>query len=162
MKIKEAVSELNELDTIDALLLHGDILVSQAGNPQSNWFLKIGVKDKDWRDVGKDYDYVYGLGLTDFINALNVVQQLLDTPIEDRFPEKKYYLKATRYYVGPIPETHYVGKFECCGDYSKVIYTSEPTPFTETELQNVVKNDPALKGIVDDLKVPVEDDKNED
>lgn len=114
-------------------------------------------------DIGILYRYLDECGdgcrkLSNFYALLNLINEFVNTPLKERLPEKKYVLKTTRYYIGPIPETYYIIGFESCADYSKVKYGSKKE-FTQTELENIERNDPSLKPIIEATKELVDENK---
>ena len=86
------------------------------------------------------------------------IGEYLDTPLEERKPEKKYCLEAVRHYSGPIAEKGYVKNVICKSDYSGFEYSPVPFEFTEKELETMKKNDPVLAPAIEAMKEEVNDD----
>lgn len=157
MKVDDLVQKINirtdfkaikRRDYIEIRTDYGDDLIEINNNAESI------------DDSGILYRYLDECGdgcrkLSSFYALLNLISEFVNTPVKERFPEKKYILKVTRYYTGPIPETHYITGFESCADYSKVKYGSKKE-FTQTELENIERNDPSLKPFIEATKEIVE------
>lgn len=61
-----------------------------------NWFLKLNTKAINWDTVLKHWGGLTDVAPEDLARAMDVIQRLLDTPVNERFPEKKYRLVAKR------------------------------------------------------------------
>lgn len=101
MKIEEAVDELNELDTVRAVLSNGDIEISDVQAMEGDWFLEVSARGESLDEVATDYDAIVDLSARDFMRIFDVLKELLDTPIKERFPEKRFYVKIDRGFPWP-------------------------------------------------------------
>lgn len=117
------------------------------------WFIAFNPTNKDfvvqthWDMLNDSIDY------DDLNNLFTLIDYVRKTPVEKRgINDKIYYLRVIRYYTGPVPEAHYVVNFESSADYTKIIYGSDPVPFTAAQLNNIKHNDPALEEFIDSHK----------
>lgn len=98
MKIDEAVKTINSLKTVMARHKNGCIYIAVKHDVidwGTDWFLCIQDDSTHIDPMFTDYDYMKDpLTFDDLGRVISVVQQLFDTPVEDRFPEKKYRLVA--------------------------------------------------------------------
>ncbi len=164
MTTEELVKQLKEQEQVNVKLrkLSSGLQAISIFTKYDDLVLRIFSNAMNWLEVAYLNPNMLNLEFTSSTRErISIaIGKYLDTPLEDRKSEKKYYLEAVRYYSGPIAETGYIKKFECCSDYSKIIYSGEPTEFTETELKNIKRNDPALAPVVDALKKEITDDEN--
>lgn len=94
--------------------------------------------------------------------VLNLVQKLRDTPVSERFPEKKYRLRWINSSEDPtktfITPNTYLGREKnsldgfCWATQAKEIAEI----FTESELEHLKKENPKLAPAIDAMKEPVE------
>ena len=88
---------------------------------------------------------------------MDVIQRLLDTPVEERFPEKKYRLrwiddKLGKTFLGF--NNQWTEKF-----WSTYGVPTSNTIFTESELEQLKKDNPRLAPAIDAMKEEVKDDE---
>ena len=108
MKIKEALKIINATDTVSAKADGDDLLMYQRDKIYLDWFLRFPTKANNWSAIAGDWHGLLGVYTQDLARVMDVVQRLLDTPVEERFPEKKYVLSAMRCVEGPVPVKQYV------------------------------------------------------
>lgn len=159
MKIKEAVNIINSTNTAAATTNHDnlqiyDLLIDN----ELNWFITMPIKAISWKDVSLDNQALEGVSPADLARVMDVVQRLLDTPVKERFPEKKYCL---RWFDDEFGKT-FLG---FCKTGSKKYWSTfnmqtPKTIFTKSELEQLKKDNPRLAPAIDAMKEPVED-KNE-
>lgn len=94
MKIKEAVNIINSTKTARASLGKEEIYFYADGVDRSDYFLMMPQKVNNWDDVDEDFEALYSTTLKDLARVMDVIQRLLDTPVKDRFPEKKYTIQV--------------------------------------------------------------------
>ncbi len=94
--------------------------------------------------------------------TLNLVQKLRDTPVSERFPEKKYVLSAMRYVEGPIAIKQYVTAHQFSGDYVTFDFGSKKnaSEYTDEELYSMSQWFP--REAIEAMKEPAEDSEDED
>lgn len=88
-----------------------------------------------------------------------LIEEFLKTPIKERFPEKKYRLRAMRYVEGPIAIKQYVTSLQVSGDYVTFNFGSKKNAekWTDEELHNLSQQFP--QEAIDVMKEPVEENK---
>lgn len=162
MKIKEAVNTINNTtETTVAKVLADDLLIFRR-NDFINWFLSVPIKAMTWRSVEGGWIFLDDVYPADLARVMDVVQRLLDTPIKERFPEKKYRLRwidsndgRDDEFIGP--ET-YLGRSEDNGAlYWTTFQKFGAEIFTESELEQLKKDNPHLAPAIDAMKEPAED-----
>lgn len=157
MKIKEALNFINATTTVRAKV-DGDYLkVFSKGMISHNWFLILNTKAVNWDTVLKHWGGLTDVAPEDLARAMDVIQRLLDTPVKERFPEKKYRLVVKREtsfhpkYVSNI----ITGFDELVFDLS--IDEKEARIFSEEELNQIKGREPSLAPSIDAMKEPAED-----
>lgn len=95
---------------------------------------------------------IYGL-----FNLLEITKEYVDTPIKERFPEKKYRLRWIDSKVQEGPAT-YLGRTRS-GDsiYWSTFSVVGAEIFTESELEQLKKDNPRFAPAIDAMKEPAED-----
>lgn len=93
----------------------------------------------------------------DLTRVMDVVQQLLDTPIEERFLEKKYYL---RWIDDKDNHKNYLYLNSDC--MWNLVNEFDATPFTESELEKLKKDYPCFGPVIDIMKEPAENKNNDE
>ena len=94
MKIKEALNFINATTTVRAKV-DGDYLnVFSKDMISHNWFLILNTKAINWDTVLKHWGGLTDVAPEDLARVMDVVQRLLDTPVKERFPEKKYTIQV--------------------------------------------------------------------
>lgn len=93
MKIDEAVKFINGTNTAFAEVEDGDLIIFEHNRVSDDWFLRFPTKAKTWRSIIDDEDCLTDVEPQDLARVMDVIQRLLDTPVEERFPEKKYRLR---------------------------------------------------------------------
>lgn len=84
--------------------------------------------------------------------VLNLVQKLRDTPVDERFPAKKYYL---RWITDDDGTPNYLHNVDGTWDWSST--KAGTKVFTKEELQQLKINNPRFAPAIDAMKEPVED-----
>lgn len=160
MKIKEALNFINATTTVRAKV-DGDYLnVFSKDMISHNWFLKLNTKEVNWDTVLKHWGGLTDVAPEDLARAMDVIQRLLDTPAEERFPEKKYRLVVKREtslhpkYVSNI----ITGFDELIFDLSKD--EKEARIFVEKELNQIKEREPSLAPAIDAMKEEVKGDED--
>ena len=160
MKIDEAVKFINGTNTAFAEVEDGDLIIFEHNRVSDDWFLRFPTKAKTWRSIIDDEDCLTDVEPQDLARVMDVIQRLLDTPVEERFPEKKYLLVIKREnpfcpkYVSNI----ITGFDELVFDLSKD--EKEARIFSEKELNQIKKREPSLALAIDTMKEEVMTDEN--
>lgn len=157
MKIKEAVNIINSTKTARASLGKWEIYFYAEGVDRSDYFLMMPQKVNNWDDVDEDFEALYSTTLKDLARVMDVIQRLLDTPVKERFPEKKYRLVVKRenpfcpkYVSNIITELNGIG-------FDLSIDEKEARIFSEKELSQIKGREPSLAPAIDAMKEPAED-----
>ena len=155
MKIKEAIEIINATDTVSAKADGDDLLMYQRDKIYLDWFLRFPTKANNWSAIAGDWYGLLGVYTQDLARVMDVVQRLLDTPVEERFPEKKYRLrwiddKLGKTFLGF--NNQWTEKF-----WSTYGDPTSNTIFTESELEQLKKDNPHLAPAIDAMKEPAED-----
>ena len=153
MKIDEAVKFINGTNTAFAEVEDGDLIIFEHNRVSDDWFLRFPTKAKTWRSIIDDEDCLTDVEPQDLARVMDVIQRLLDTPVEERFPEKKYRLrwiddKLGKTFLGF--NNQWTEKF-----WSTYGVPTSNTIFTESELEQLKKDNPHLAPAIDAMKEPV-------
>lgn len=160
MKIKEAVNIINSTKTAVAGLWKEKIyFYANDGVDKFDWFLMMPPKANNWNDVEEDFEALYSITPKDLARVMDVIQRLLDTPVNERFPEKKYRL---RWFDDELGETFLGFSNGLVKNYWSTFHApTSNTIFTESELEQFKKDNPRLAPAIDAMKEEVKDDDND-
>ena len=158
MKIDEAVNVINSTMTVRAKVDDGVMYVHKKLNRDDEWFMRFSLYHLGWSAITADFDTCLDddVDVMDLARVMDVVQRLLDTPVKDRFPEKKYRLVVKR-------ETSFQPKYvsniitgfdELVFDLSKD--EKEARIFSEKELNQIKEREPSLAPAIDAMKESAE------
>lgn len=155
MKIKEAIKIINSTKTVRASLEKEKIYFYEYTVSKFDYFLVMPQKANNWDNVEEDFEALYSTTPKDLARVMDVIQRLLDTPVEERFPEKKYRLrwiddKLGKTFLGF--NNQWTEKF-----WSTYGDPTSNTIFTESELEQLKKDNPHLAPAIDAMKEPAED-----
>lgn len=155
MKIKEFIEKVNEHDGMQAKKIDKGIAIGTPNNigifsipEDATNFIEIDTwatsNSLYWKKEDRDY-----------LSAL--IEEFLHTPVEERFPEKKYLLVIKRenpfcpkYVSNIITELSGLG-------FDLSIDEKEARIFSEKELNQIKKREPSLAPAIDAMKEPAED-----
>lgn len=149
MKIKEFIEKVNEHDGMRAKKVYKRIAIGTPNNmgifsipEDATNFIEIDTwatsNSLYWKKEDREY-----------LSAL--IEEFLHTPVEERFPEKKYRLRWIndgdnhRNYLSCILNGEWDLVMEKCG----------ATIFAESELNQLKKDNPLLAPAIDAMKEPV-------
>lgn len=153
MKIKEALNFINATTTVRAKVDGEYLNVFSKDMISHNWFLKLNTKVVNWDTVFKHWGGLTDVAPEDLARVMDVIQRLLDTPINERFPEKKYRLRwindqgRCKNYLNLNSNGAWV--FMDDEIYAEI--------FTESELEQLKTDNPHLAPAIDAMKEPAED-----
>lgn len=153
MKIKEFIEKVNEHDGMRAKKVYKRIAIGTPNNmgifsipEDATNFIEIDTwatsNSLYWKKEDREY-----------LSAL--IEEFLHTPVEERFPEKKYRLRWIndgdnhRNYLSCILNGEWDLVTEKCG----------ATIFAESELNQLKKDNPLLAPAIDVIKEPVEEEE---
>lgn len=156
MKIDEFIEKVNRNDRMEAEEIDGVITIY---NDSDHEVIDIpnGATNLLEIDFIESYSrYKFGKPSREYLSAL--IEEFLHTPINERFPEKKYRLMAMRYVEGPIAIKQYVTSLQASGDYVTFDFGSKENAekWTDKELHNMSQWFP--QEAIDAMKEPVEDE----
>lgn len=161
MKIDEAVKMINTGTTTVKARHSGSHIFVYTTNDfiGYDWFLMVGDKVMTWENIAFDSDSLEGVIPQDLARVMDAVQRLLDTPVKDRFPEKKYRLVAN---PNSFEETGtYASKYVACIEDSMDSFSfvyGEPTIFSEKDLKQIEESHPNIAPAIEAMKEEVKDD----
>ena len=153
MKIKEAIKIINSTKTVRASLEKEKIYFYEYTVRKFDYFLVMPQKANNWDNVEEDFEALYSTTPKDLARVMDVIQRLLDTPVEERFPEKKYHLRWID------DQSHYKNYLNLNSNGAWVFVDDEIDAeiFTESELEHFKKDNPRFAPAIDAMKEPVED-----
>ena len=160
MKIKEAIKIINSTKTVRASLEKEKIYFCEYTASKFDYFLVMPQKANNWDNVEEDFEALYSTTPKDLARVMDVIQRLLHTPVEERFPEKKYRLVAN---PNSIEQTGtYATKYVACiqdgMDCFSFVYGG-PTVFSEKELKQIEELHPNIAPAIDTMKEEVKDNE---
>lgn len=156
MRINEFIKKVNRNDRMEAEEVDGVITIY---NDSDHEVIDIPNGATNLLEINfiESYSrYNFGKPSREYLSAL--IEEFLHTPINERFPEKKYRLMAMRYVEGPIAIKQYVTSLQASGDYVTFDFGSKENAekWTDEELRNLSQWFP--REAIDAMKEPVEDD----
>ena len=157
MKIDEAVKFINGTNTAFAEVEDGDLIIFEHNRVSDDWFLRFPTKAKTWRSIIDDEDCLTDVEPQDLARVMDVIQRLLDTPVEERFPEKKYRLRW-------IDDRNRKANYVCLdmdATWHMITLKNFADTFTESGLEQLKKDNPHLAPAIDAMKEPVEEKDDE-
>ena len=155
MKIKEFIEKVNEHDGMQAKKLYTKIAIGTPNNmgifsipEDATNFIEIDTwatsNSLYWKKEDREY-----------LSAL--IEEFLHTPVEERFPEKKYRL---RWFDDELGETFLGFSNGLIKNYwSTFNAPTSNTIFTESELEQLKKDNPRLAPAIDAMKEEAKDDE---
>lgn len=157
MKIDEAVNVINSTMTVRAKVDEGVMYVHKKLNRDDDWFMRVSLYHFGWSAISADFDTCLDddVEVMDLARVMDVVQRLICTPVNERFPEKKYRLRWIndgdnhRNYLSCILNGEWDLVMEKCG----------ATIFAESELNQLKKDNPHLAPAIDAMKEEAKDDE---
>lgn len=155
MTTEELVEQLNKNERVTAVIDDDTIYIH---NESHYPMVVFGVNDTNFFDLYIDDAEVFdSLGKASRDYVYIQITKYLQTPIEERKAEKKYYLLARSGDSWPYMKARYVTRITTQVDSAAFDYGNKPTVFTEKELSTIKKFDPVLAPAIELMKVPVED-----
>lgn len=160
MKIKEAIKIINSTKTVRASLEKEKICFYEYTVSKFDYFLVMPQKANNWDNVEEDFVALYSTTPRDLARVMDVIQRLLDTPVKERFPEKKYRLVANpnSFEQTGTYATKYVACIQDGMDCFSFVYGG-PTVFSEKELKQIEELHPNIAPAIDTMKEEVKDNE---
>lgn len=159
MKIDEAVNVINSTMTVRAKVDEGVMYVHKKLNRDDDWFMRVSLYHFGWSAISADFDTCLDddVEVMDLARVMDVVQRLICTPVNERFPEKKYRL---RWFDDELGETFLGFSNGLVNKYWSAFHApTSNTIFTESELEQLKKDNPRLAPAIDAMKEEVKDDE---
>lgn len=152
MKIKEAVNIINSTMTVRAKVDDGVMYVHKKLNSDDDWFMRFSLYHLGWSAITADFDTCLDddVDVMDLARVMDVVQRLICTPVNERFPEKKYCL---RWFDDEFGKT-FLGFCKTGGKkyWSTFNMQTPKTIFTKSELEQLKKDNPRFAPAIDAMK----------
>ena len=162
MKIKEAIEIINgSAITVLAKESNGFLhMYHRDFKVNDNWFLEMPIDVTNWDSICSDWYCLSNIEPQDLARVMDVIQRLLDTPVEERFPEKKYRLVANpnSFEQTGTYATKYVACIQDGMDCFSFVYGG-PTVFSEKELKQIEELHPNIAPAIDTMKEEVKDNE---
>ena len=156
MKINELVKEVNSYFLSLKAIKRDDGILIISSNDEA--LLLVPEKATNFMEV---HFYVDNQGMyftkADREKLSALIDEFLETPIKERFLEKKYVLSAMRYVEGPVAIKQYVTSLQASSDYVTFDFGSKENAekWTDEELRNLSQWFP--REAIDAMKEPVEE-----
>lgn len=156
MKIDEAVDIINGTTTVKAKYNNHSIFVCFKFLPfDGHCFLALRADVKTWDCVTLASGAIDDVIPEDLARVMDTVQRLLDTPVRERFPEKKYTIRTISdsndsYLIRTAGGNYFFGCLKMRDSYS------DQVSFTKDEIEEM-KLDDGLA--IDWDKATIEEDK---
>ncbi len=164
MKIKEAIEIINgTTSSVSAKESNGFLhMYRRDFKVYANWFLEMSIDATNWDSICSDWDCLSNIKPQDLARVMDVIQRLLDTPVEERFLEKSYRLVAKRKPDrSGLPK--YVKAMATGFDEFNFYLTddkSEAEIYKESLLEGIKEREPSLAPAIDAMKEEVKDDED--
>lgn len=163
MKINELIDEINEFPNYRADSSGGKIYVYTTG-PDDNCFMELDCNDSNLSNAEFSYsnlEYAVnskGRDLGSLYALLNLISDFINTPIEKRYSDKKYTVKALKYssdsyLVCAAGGNYFFGCLKMHDAYG------DQVSFTKGEIEEMKLNDELA---IDWNKATIEEDKRND
>lgn len=160
MKIKEAIEIINNTTSTVSAKESNDFLRISSKNTEiyGDWFLEMPMNATNWESIRKEWGSLSpNIRPEDLALVMDIVQRLIDTPTKERFPEKKYRLRwisdRRTGDNGEIPNYLFIEN----GAWQLMGMKSGASIFTESELEQLKKDNPRFAPAIDAMKEPAED-----
>lgn len=159
MKIDEAVKKIiDETNRVRAKVDdNNNLIIGSSNRPYQDWFLLFPANATSWNRILEVWNSLDHVTAQDLARVMDVIQRLLDTPVEERFPEKKYRL---RWFDDELGETFLGFSNGLIKNYwSTFNAPTSNTIFTESELEQLKTDNPHLAPAIDTMKEEVKDNE---
>ena len=161
MKIKEALNFINATTTVRAKVDdNNNLIIGSSNRPYQDWFLLFPANATSWNRILEVWNSLDHVTAQDLARVMDIIQRLLDTPVDERFPEKKYRLVVKR-------ETSFHPKYvsNIITGFDELVFDlsedeKEARIFSEKELNQIKEREPSLALAIDTMKEEVMTDEN--
>ncbi|MDM8265638.1 hypothetical protein QUW44_00415 [Limosilactobacillus pontis] len=163
MTTEELIKKLKENKRVDVVVITALDGVKKLVilNDMSNPLFRLPTTATNWLEleVVDSQLIADSLGKESREYVAEQISEYLDTPVKDRFPEKKYRLVAN---PNSLEETGtYASKYVACIDDSMDSFSfvyGGPTIFSEKDLKQIEESHPNIAPAIDAMKVEVKGD----
>lgn len=162
MKIKEAVALINGTDSFVAKYKNDCLFVFSVG--EENHFIEFNGDQTTFLNSAafSGIGIAYSANPEELLKVLEIIRELVETPVKERFPEKKYCLR----WIDDDAGKSFLGLYRKTTGHSDPFWFLFGEPnldaiFTESELNQLKKDNPRLAPAIDAMKEPAEDKDNE-
>ena len=155
MKIEEAIEIINGSTSTVSVKESNDVLQISSKNTAiyGDWFLKMPMNAISWESIRKEWGGLSpDIKAIDLARVMDVIQRLLDTPVKKRSSEKKYRL---RWIDDRNGKTNYV-YLDINATWHMITLGDFADTFTESELEQLKKDNPRFAPAIDAMKEPAE------
>lgn len=156
MKIDEFIEKVNQNDRMYAETVDGVVAIYDDSEHE---VLDIACDATNWLDINyfiNSFGSCFGKASREYLSAL--IEELLHTPIEERFPEKKWHLYMGRdEYGNDIYLMNVIGSnkpIRTC-----MVAKNDYNTFTDSDLVRLKEQYPRLAPAIDAMKEPVKDEQ---
>lgn len=154
MKIYELIKCINATTTVSAKHSGSEIVFYGPGEHlyATDYFLSVPVDARVWDTIEFYPDNLDDVIPQDLARTMDFVQRLIDTPIKERYPEKKYRLRwLDGTYLGRCKDN--------TGHYYWTTFDKDGgETFTENELEKLKRENPHQELAIDAMEELMEDD----
>ena len=157
MKIDEAVKKIiDETNRVRAKVDdNNNLIIGSSNRPYQDWFLLFPANATSWNRILEVWNSLDHVTAQDLARVMDVIQRLLDTPVEERFPEKKYRL---RWIDDRNGKANYV-YLDIDATWHMITLEDFADAFTESELEQLKTDNPRFAPAIDAMKEEVKDDE---
>lgn len=141
MKIDEAVNVINSTMTVRAKVDDDVMYVHKKLNSDDDWFMRVSLYHFGWSAITADFDTCLDddVEVMDLARVMDVVQLLICTPVNERFPESKYTVQVLADYDESFLN---VGKDDGFAFFKDEVEAgSVQTQFTQAEIDELKQRD---------------------
>lgn len=159
MKIKEAIEIINGMTSTVSVKESNDVLQISSKNTAiyGDWFLKMPMNAISWESIRKEWGGLSpDIKAIDLARVMDVIQRLLDTPVKKRSSEKKYRL---RWIDDRNGKANYV-YLDIDATWRMVTLKNFADIFTESELEQLKKDNSRFAPAIDAMKEEVKGDED--
>lgn len=155
MKINEFKKKLSSYGFSVAESVDGLLTIYLGKYP----LITFNQRSSTFTDVELNLNTMQGIDIEGLYTLLKITREYIDTPIKERFPEKKYVLSAMRCAEGPVPVKQYVDAMNTSTNNVEFHFgfaneKADAMEFTQKELDSL--SDFFPKDAIDAMKEPVE------
>lgn len=154
MKIKEFIEKVNENERMEAEEVDGVIAIYNDSDLAVVEIPCDATNLLEIKFVENYYLYSFGKSSREYLSAL--IEEFLHTPVEERFPEKKYRL---RWIDDRNRKANYV-YLDMDATWHMITLKNFADTFTESELEQLKKYNPHLAPAIDAMKEEAKDDED--